>query len=571
MSEQEGRENSTDEQAAYVQVEGEATDTPSITTTEASTDAPFTFAPMTKEVFDAKLAALPKEPEAPPQQLKKVAILGFTDSYKLAPFADPEWEIWGLNELYQFIPRWTRWFEIHDRTVWEEDRSRAALKLKPLAAMTCPVYMQKHYDDIPASVPYPLDDVLKAFPNPCPGALPYLTNSISYMLALAILEGHFGEISIYGVDMAADCLAPDMRVLTADLKWVAVGDLKVGQELLAFDEHCPVGLKDIERTQFRKYRKTSVVSMSEIVRPCHRLHMEDGTTLVASVGHKWLTLGGIQAQRRWLETSKLQGRDIYPKRTSTIVKVLQPWGEIRSWDSGYVAAAFDGEGHISQGPRTNCVSSHMSIGFAQCPNEMLAEVNAALGRLGYQLRNATEMEGGCLSNSIKGPRAELLRFLGQMRPPRLLAKFDPDQVGAFNSIGDVKILSNEFIGEQSVIGLTTTTGTVIVEGFASHNSEYSIQRPSCEYFIGVAQARGIKVYIPPEADLCKTLFLYGYQESQAAAFDRKLKARLADLTHKQQDADNRIAMILEERAQYRGALQDTQHILTNWKSQHTSS
>jgi hypothetical protein len=131
---------------------------------------------------------------------KKVAILGFTDSFKQAPFADPTWEIWGLNELYMLIPRWSRWFEIHSRDVYEADKKRTSDHIYALRAMTVPVYMHKHEDDIPMSVPYPLQAIAQAFPSPG-GGRPYLTNSISYMIALAIMEG-FTEIAVYGVDMA---------------------------------------------------------------------------------------------------------------------------------------------------------------------------------------------------------------------------------------------------------------------------------------------------------------------------------------------------------------------------------
>jgi len=54
------------------------------------------------------------------------------------------------------------------------------------------------------------------------------------------------------------------------------------------------------------------------------------------------------------------------------------------------------------------------------------------------------------------------------------------------------------------------------------HTEYHHQRPSCEYFLGVAVGMGIKVYIPPEADLMKTRFLYGFQEPQERAWTKKV-------------------------------------------------
>jgi len=150
-------------------------------------------------VEEAKRQAEPVSVAAP---VKKVAVLGFTDSWKKAPFDDPSWEIWGLNELYMFIPRWTRWFELHQRSVYEADKKRTSDHIYALRAMTCPLYMHQHYEDMPTSIPYPLQAIAAAFPNPA-GGLPYLTNSISFMLALSILEG-FQEIMVCGVDMSAD-------------------------------------------------------------------------------------------------------------------------------------------------------------------------------------------------------------------------------------------------------------------------------------------------------------------------------------------------------------------------------
>ncbi len=243
-------------------------------------------------------------PEAAPKRTK-VAILGFVQHYQKAPFNDPSFEIWGLNELYQFIPRWDRWFELHSRAVYEGDRTRTSEHIAKLQAMKCPVYMHQHWDDIPASVPYPIDAVCRAFVNPCPEARPYLTNSITYMILLGILEG-FQEIHLYGVDM-------------------------------------------------------------------------------------------------------------------------------------------------------------------------------------------------------------------------------------------------------------------------SHASEYGQQRPSCEWALGLAAGRGIKLYLPPESDLMKTLFLYGFEQEAALAFDRKLAAREVELEGNIGKLDTEIARLGEMRAQYRGAHQDTQHIRTNWKSLHTTT
>ena len=44
-----------------------------------------------------------------------------------------------------------------------------------------------------------------------------------------------------------------------------------------------------------------------------------------------------------------------------------------------------------------------------------------------------------------------------------------------------------------------------------HSTEYSHQRPSCEYFIGLARGLGIKVVIPNESSLLKAKYLYALE------------------------------------------------------------
>ena len=60
-------------------------------------------------------------------------------------------------------------------------------------------------------------------------------------------------------------------------------------------------------------------------------------------------------------------------------------------------------------------------------------------------------------------------------------------------------------------------------------SEYGNQRPCCEYWLGLARGRGIKVYLPDASDLCKVGILYGFNiaTSQRKLFkeNRKLEMR----------------------------------------------
>ena len=138
---------------------------------------------------------------------KKVAIVGFSGTRDMAPYNDETWEIWSVNNLYKFIPRTDRIFEMHDREDLEQRESHGQAgesHIEFLKQCPIPVYMQKKHEDIPNSIAYPIDEMVERFGIPrLKGNQKdaYFTNSISYMIALAIIE-KFDVMHIYGVDMA---------------------------------------------------------------------------------------------------------------------------------------------------------------------------------------------------------------------------------------------------------------------------------------------------------------------------------------------------------------------------------
>lgn len=133
---------------------------------------------------------------------KKCALVGFFPGTRhLAPYDDPEWEIWGCNEGYNhgFMKRWTQWFQIHQR--WDftkvNNRSDPDHWVWLQEEHDFPIYMQEKHDDIPASVKFPLEEVRERF------GVAYFTSSFGYMIAKALLDG-YDEIGIYGFEMATD-------------------------------------------------------------------------------------------------------------------------------------------------------------------------------------------------------------------------------------------------------------------------------------------------------------------------------------------------------------------------------
>ena len=128
--------------------------------------------------------------------MKKIAIIGANPENKLlAPYDDPEWEIWACsNKNENQIPRIDALFEIHDLTNKRVTDILGPAYMEWIKTLPC-VYTQETYEHIPGSVVYPFEEVIEAFG-------PYfLTCSISYMMAFAILDGA-EEIGLWGL---SDC------------------------------------------------------------------------------------------------------------------------------------------------------------------------------------------------------------------------------------------------------------------------------------------------------------------------------------------------------------------------------
>jgi hypothetical protein len=123
---------------------------------------------------------------------RKVAIVGFAMSSAMAaPFNDPTYSIWGMNQLYRHIPRADRWFEIHHN--WHEHVVDGTDHLGWLQSFPGPVYNSARIPQVPNSVLFPRRECEEIGTN-------YWTSSIAFMIALAIRDG-FTTIELYGIDL----------------------------------------------------------------------------------------------------------------------------------------------------------------------------------------------------------------------------------------------------------------------------------------------------------------------------------------------------------------------------------
>jgi hypothetical protein len=125
----------------------------------------------------------------------KIAVMGSAPSSRLlAPFGDPNWEIWACSPPNYDLPRVDAWFEMHslDRKFSMPQNGPWVQKI-----MQHPrVYLAQPDERMPNGIVYPFDQMQKQFGDF------FWTSTIAYMLAFAI--SHKPEkIGLWGIDMSA--------------------------------------------------------------------------------------------------------------------------------------------------------------------------------------------------------------------------------------------------------------------------------------------------------------------------------------------------------------------------------
>lgn len=245
-------------------------------------------------------------------------------------------------------------------------------------------------------------------------------------------------------------------VLTSDMRYIPAGNIKKGMKLLGFDEEKP------GKGLHRRIKETEVLDAEELTMDCYLVELDDGTKVTCTPDHKWLVrTAGCRTE--WKRTDELLNTD-------TIYKVSDVWEDFQpTYETGYLAAAFDGEGHLNMS-----TGNLIQISFAQRDNDMLKEVKRCLEFLGFSYNEYQNKNSDVIKLNIAGGRSELMRFLGTVRPHRLLAKLDGNTIGTIGrhqneQFEHPKVIKTSFVGSKQVMAIKTTTKTYIVAGLASHN------------------------------------------------------------------------------------------------------
>lgn len=258
------------------------------------------------------------------------------------------------------------------------------------------------------------------------------------------------------------CVHPSTRILTRDLRWVPAGTLRRGDELFAFDEYS----KPHPPRKGRKWRAAEVAHNFKMRRPCYELTFEDGTEIICTKDHRWLTLSSDAAHSpQWVRSDRLMAEDSTDKQKQghRVCKPLEPWGDPTTYEQGWLAGIFDGEGHVSR------VQNGIQLAASQKEGLIAERIRVSLDQLGYKFSDYARRDGLRLFSTQT--MENVVRTLGSLRPTRLLNKFKTFEHYPEIHMGKrtSRVKRRRDIGDQEVCVLGTTSRTYLAEGFASHN------------------------------------------------------------------------------------------------------
>ncbi len=291
------------------------------------------------------------------------------------------------------------------------------------------------------------------------------------------------------------CLAGDTPILMADGRTRPLAELEVGDEIYG-----------TERTNNRRrYVTTRVLAHWSTVKPAYRLTLRDGTQLIASGDHRFLTDHGwrhvaeSEERRRAVLTAgdKLVGtggfaaapkgrvdyrcgylsgvaggygeatdprvlaraRDYLSGDESISLPIERPLVPSEEWHKGFLAAVFDVDGEFGRG--------HLRV--ARTSRANVAMVSDALLRLDFRfVVDDLGLRSGVQRIRLSGGLPEHLRFLHTVDPAGTGAG---ELTGvALRAAARLGIETVEPLGiELPLFDITTGTGDFIANGVVSHN------------------------------------------------------------------------------------------------------
>jgi DNA repair photolyase len=131
----------------------------------------------------------------------------------------------------------------------------------------------------------------------------------------------------------AYCLGGDTPILMGDGRWRPLADVRIGEEVYG----------TLRVGRYRRYAKTSVLNHWRRIAPAYRIELEDGTRLVASADHRFLTNRGWKHVSGYARGPAQQPRLTPNNHLLGTGRFAQPPEETADYRTGYLCGVIRGD------------------------------------------------------------------------------------------------------------------------------------------------------------------------------------------------------------------------------------
>lgn len=320
----------------------------------------------------------------------------------------------------------------------------------------------------------------------CGQIKPYSQADCGHYIGRQHMATRYNEINCNA--QCRNCLTPDALILTSDLRWIKLGDIQVGQEILAFEESAT------KRKTSRRYEVGKVTFLERQLSPVYEVELMNGDKVKTTADHMWLARRGKTSGFQWMKTEDLwvNSRNLKGHRisgafkedvSSTVCKPFKVVRQDKSYEAGWIAGMLDADGHITQqrcfDKRNGSITYGLRVGISQSEaypdicekiERLLVEYsdNRITCRQDIKGASSIKQRVKCFTYLITGTNVEKIEFLQKIRPNKL-SKLNLNNLGKMRSQYDTQVKSISFVGEEEIIAMETSTRTFIANGYAMHN------------------------------------------------------------------------------------------------------
>lgn len=290
------------------------------------------------------------------------------------------------------------------------------------------------------------------------------------------------------------CVEKNTPILMKDFTWKSAGELKVGDEILAFEEglppHVPMRNKKGKWQNPLKGKERNlipaIITHNDVVKEyCVKVTFTNGYSLITTLDHPWLMKTQKDNFFKWRESIKLKPGD-------RVVRVCKPWEKDTSYEGAWMSGYISGEGSLLK----NSGSGVSGIQWCQRPTVVKETADKYADKLGINRfdylpkTNWGLGKGDCIYTNTTGGKWKTFQWLGSLDLKRLITHVDYTKLGTLYGVNtetndqeEYYVKSVELCGEHEIARLSTSTGTYIADGFAMHNCSFDIPRMNTRFIL----------------------------------------------------------------------------------------